>query len=141
MSRLPLRSWLAIAFGLFAVLTGLVFLAVEPALATIIPHDENHASGSATIVENLIEHNTRLSGEGAWEIPALAYDLASDDAVAVRAGGGLADDAARAVPMGSSRSPMKIPGQQNVPTTIGGRQYTGPRSRFDAESWDHALCR
>ena len=27
--------------------------------------------------------------------------------------------------MGSSRSPMKIPGQQNVPTTIGGRQYTG----------------
>ena len=53
---------------------------------------------------------------------AKALGLADD---AARAGGGLADDVARAVPMGSSRSPMKIPGQQNVPTTIGGRQYTG----------------
>jgi len=44
---------------------------------------------------------------------------------AARAGGGLADDAARTVPMGSSRSPMTILGQQNVPTNIGGRQYTG----------------
>jgi RHS repeat-associated protein len=44
---------------------------------------------------------------------------------AARGGAGLIDDAARAVPTGSLRSPMKVPGPQNVPTTIGGRQYTG----------------
>ena len=31
----------------------------------------------------------------------------------------------RAVPMGAGRSPMHVPGPQNVPTTIAGRRYTG----------------
>lgn len=102
MSRLPLRSWVAIAFGLLAVLTGLVFLADEPALATIIPHDEGRASGSATVVENPIGGNMRLSGEGVREISAHAYDLAPDDAVAARGIRGVADQILTAERVGSA---------------------------------------
>ena len=43
---------------------------------------------------------------------------------AAKTGVGLVDDAAK-LPVGRLGSPMKVPGPQNVPTVINGRQYTG----------------
>jgi hypothetical protein len=85
LSRLRLRSWLAIAVGLFAVLLGSVFLAAEPALASITPRSESRVSGFAFGIATLVEIETRLSEDGIKENVSFDYDLASDDAVAANA--------------------------------------------------------
>jgi hypothetical protein len=54
---------------------------------------------------------------------------------------GAARAGVRAIPMGSSRSPMRIPGQQNVPTNIGGRQYTGHALDSMQSPRNYSLCR
>jgi RHS repeat-associated protein len=48
-----------------------------------------------------------------------------DAAGAGRLAGELGSDSARAAVMGSRRSPINIPGRQNVATTINGLEYTG----------------
>jgi len=49
-------------------------------------HAENRASGSAAGLTTLIGIEKRLSAEAVWEKVGLDYDIASDAAVAARAG-------------------------------------------------------
>lgn len=44
--------------------------------------------------------------------------------LAAKGGAGLVDDAAR-LPVGRLGNPMQVPGPQNLPTVINGRNYTG----------------
>ena len=60
----------------------------------------------------------RVGAAGASAATGYADDVA-------RAVAGGAGNGNRAVAMGSGRSPMQVPGPQNIPTTIGGRSYTG----------------
>ena len=66
-----------------AVLAGLLFVALQTFGVTAVPA-ENRASGSASDPNNLIGIEARLSEEAVRENAGLAYDLASDDAVAAR---------------------------------------------------------
>ena len=66
-------------------LLGLALLAAAPASAAVAASIENRASGSASVPNNLVGTEPRLSEEAVREKVALAYELASDDAVAARA--------------------------------------------------------
>ena len=65
-------------------LLGLALLAAAPASAAVAASIENRASGSASVPNNLVGTEPRLSEEAVREKVALAYELASDDAVAAR---------------------------------------------------------
>ena len=67
-------------------LLGFTLLAAPPVSAAASVQTENRASGSAAVAEILTQENTRLSTEAVRENIALGYDVASDDAVAARAG-------------------------------------------------------
>lgn len=79
----PMRRLAAI----LALVLGLTLLAAPPASVAVAAHAENRASGSAAGLTTLIGIEARLSEEAVRENVGLAYDLASDDAVAARAGG------------------------------------------------------
>jgi hypothetical protein len=70
--------------AILALVLGLTLLAAPPVSAAVAAHAENRASGSAAGLTTLIEIDTRLSEEAVRENAGLAYDLASDDAVAAR---------------------------------------------------------
>jgi filamentous hemagglutinin len=71
-------------------LLGLTLLAAAPASAAVAASIENRASGLRSGSNNLIGIEPRLSEEAVREKVALAYEVASDDAVAAR---GVAADA------------------------------------------------
>lgn len=64
---------------------GLTSLGPSAAAAASTTHPEMAASGSADVANNLVGIEPRLSEEAVREKVALAYELASDDAVAARA--------------------------------------------------------
>jgi guanyl-specific ribonuclease Sa len=72
--------------SILALVLGLTLLAAPPASVAVAAHAENRASGSAAGLTTLIGIEPRLSEEAVRENAGLAYDLASDDAVAARAG-------------------------------------------------------
>jgi hypothetical protein len=63
---------------------GLTLLASPPASAAVAAEIENRTSGSPSGSNNLVGIEPRLSEEAVREKVALAYELASDDAVAAR---------------------------------------------------------
>src|SRR5687768_301914 len=67
-------------------LLGLTLLAAAPASAAVAASIENRASGLQSGSNNLVGTELRLSEEAVRKKVALAYDLASDDAVAARGG-------------------------------------------------------
>lgn len=72
--------------AILALVLGLTLLAAPPASATVAVPAENRASGSAAGLTTLVGVEARLSEDAVRENAVLAYDLASDDAVAARAG-------------------------------------------------------
>lgn len=64
------------------LLLGVFPSAAPSAAASVAASAENRAAGSATVIEKLIGLETRLSEDAVRENLSLAYDLASDDAVA-----------------------------------------------------------
>jgi hypothetical protein len=72
--------------AILALVLGLTLLAAPPVSAAVAAHAENRASGSAAAPDNLIRIEARLSEEAVRENAGLAYEVASDDAVAARAG-------------------------------------------------------
>ena len=68
------------------LLVGLALFVASPTSAAVATPAANRASGSATILTALIESEVRLSDEAVRENIFLLCDLASDDAVAARAG-------------------------------------------------------
>jgi guanyl-specific ribonuclease Sa len=78
--------------AILALVLGLTLLAAPPASAAVAASAENRASGSASDPNNLIGIEARLSEDAVRENVALGYDLASDDAVAARAGARVTTD-------------------------------------------------
>jgi restriction endonuclease fold toxin 7 of polymorphic toxin system len=74
------------ALAFITIVLGLTLLAAQPASAAFAAHVENRVSGSASVPNNLIGIEPRLSEEAVREKVALVYELASDDAVATREG-------------------------------------------------------
>jgi hypothetical protein len=72
---------------------GLTLLASPPASAAVAAEIENRTSGSPSGSNNLVGIEPRLSEEAVREKVALAYELASDDAVAARGGSAFAREA------------------------------------------------
>lgn len=68
------------------LLVGLALFVVSPASTAVAAAAESCASGSVNVANNFVSDATRLSDEAVGENAALDYDLASDDAVAARAG-------------------------------------------------------
>jgi hypothetical protein len=66
-------------------LLGVTLLAAAPASAAVAASIENRISGSPSGSNNLVGIEPRLSEEAVGKKGALAYELASDDAVAARA--------------------------------------------------------
>jgi A nuclease family of the HNH/ENDO VII superfamily with conserved AHH len=73
------------ALALITLVLGLTLLAAPPASAAVAASIENRTSGSPSGSNNLIGIEPRLSEEAVREKVALAFELASDDAVAARA--------------------------------------------------------
>lgn len=70
--------------AILGLVLGLILLAAPPASAVASARVENRASGSATAPNSLIGIEARLSEAAVRGNIPLAYDFASDDAVAAR---------------------------------------------------------
>lgn len=81
--------------AILALVLGLTLLAAHPASASVAASAEKCASGSAATLRSLIEESTPLSEDAVRENDRSGYDLASDDAVAARAGAQNAANAGR----------------------------------------------
>ena len=102
-------------------LLGLTLLAAAPASAAVASSIENRASGSASVPNNLVGIEPRLSEEAVREKVALAYELASDDAVAARGGlaavrtGQAGEKAVRAAADIGSKTAIDVLGRTRIP--------------------------
>lgn len=82
-----------------AVLVGLLFVAMQTFAVTAAPA-ENRASGSAATPDNLIGIEPRPSAEAVRENVTIGYEIASDDAVAARAGSKIPVPSLKSSPFG-----------------------------------------
>ncbi|MCU0972474.1 MAG: hypothetical protein MUF80_00715 [Burkholderiales bacterium] len=110
--------------AILALVLGLTLLAAPPVSAAVAAHAENRASGSAAGLTTLIEIDTRLSEEAVRENAGLAYDLASDDAVAARGVGIVPKAGTRVRPAGVPENWRIRPSD-----SPGGTKYYDPKNR------------
>jgi hypothetical protein len=106
--------------AILALVLGLTLLAAPPASAAVAAPAENRASGSASDPNNLIGIEARLSEDAVRENVALGYDLASDDAVAARAGARYSDDVVKAAQKQFPGKAGKIENHHVEPKYLGG---------------------
>lgn len=110
---------------------GALPLAAPPASAAVAASAENRTSGSAAAPNDFVGIETRLSAEAVRENILPAHDVASDDAVAARAGARYSDDLVKAAQRQFPDKAGKIERHHITPEYLGGAR-SGPKVPLDA---------